>query len=68
MLIDGEWVGSADVIEVRNPLDGRLVDTVPRGTVADVDRAIGAAERAAGQGWPTHARYDVLIQRLGLRR
>ncbi|MCX6544607.1 MAG: aldehyde dehydrogenase family protein [Acidobacteria bacterium] len=62
MLIDGEWVGRDEVIEVRNPFDGQMVDTVPRGTVADVDRAIAAADRAAGVPWPTHARYDVLMR------
>jgi len=62
MLIDGEWVGRDAVIEVRNPFDDRLVDTVPRGTVADVDRAIAAADRAAGVPWPAHARYDVLMR------
>jgi glyceraldehyde-3-phosphate dehydrogenase (NADP+) len=62
MLIDGEWVGRDDVIEVRNPFDHRLVDTVPRGTTADVECAIAAADRAAGVPWPTHARYEVLMR------
>lgn len=62
MLIDGQWVRRDEVIDVRNPLDGRLVDTVPRGTVADVEAAIGAAERALSVPWPTHARYDVLMR------
>ena len=62
MLIDGEWVGRDEVIEVRNPFDGRFVDTVPRGSASDVDRAIAAAERALDVAWPTHARYDVLTR------
>jgi glyceraldehyde-3-phosphate dehydrogenase (NADP+) len=62
MLIDGRWVPRAEVIEVRNPFDGRLVDTVPRGTPSDVEAAIAAAAQAAEQVWPSHARYDVLMR------
>jgi len=62
MLIDGEWLASDDRVEVRNPFDGRLVDTVPRGTPADIDRAIAAAQRALDRPWPAHERYDVLTR------
>ena len=62
MLIDGAWVARDAVIEVRNPFDGRLVDTVPRATRADVDAAIGAAARAMEASWPAHARYDTLMR------
>ena len=60
MLIDGEWVGRDETIDVVNPLDGTRVDTVPRGRAGDIAAAVTAAARAAGQPWPTHARYDVL--------
>jgi glyceraldehyde-3-phosphate dehydrogenase (NADP+) len=62
MLIGGDWVTRPDVIDVRNPFDGRLVDTVPRGTTADIEAAITAAARALDTAWPTHARYDVLMR------
>jgi glyceraldehyde-3-phosphate dehydrogenase (NADP+) len=62
MLIDGAWIGRDVLIDVRNPFDGRLVDTVPRGSPADITDAVRAAERAAGQPWPAHARYDVLMR------
>lgn len=62
MLIDGRWVARADVIDVRNPLDGQLVDTVPRASAVDVDAAIAAAERALSVPWPAHERYDVLMR------
>jgi len=62
MLIDGQWVTSTEVIDVRNPFDGRLVDTVPMGTTADVEAAVASAARAAHRPWPTHARYDVLMR------
>lgn len=61
MLIDGAWVERDDVIDVRNPFDDRLVDTVPRGTTSDIDSAIAAAVRALDTPWPGHARYDVLM-------
>ena len=62
LLIDGQWIARAQVIEVRNPFDGRLVDTVPHGSRADIDAALASAERALGTPWPAHARYDVLMQ------
>jgi len=62
MLIDGEWCGRGEAIEVRNPFDGRLVDTVPRGRAGDIDAAVTAAARAAGEPWPAHARCDVLMR------
>jgi glyceraldehyde-3-phosphate dehydrogenase (NADP+) len=65
MLIDGQWIARDEVIEVRNPYDGRLVDTVPRGRPADIDAAITAAARAAGEPWPLHARCEVLSRAAG---
>jgi glyceraldehyde-3-phosphate dehydrogenase (NADP+) len=62
MLIDAEWRTRDERIDVCNPFDGRLVDTVPRGTAADVTDAVGAAARSAGRPWPAHARYDVLTR------
>ena len=62
MLIDGGWVARDEVIDVRNPFDHRLVDTVPRGTPADIASAVAAAARALDAPWPLHARYDVLTR------
>jgi glyceraldehyde-3-phosphate dehydrogenase (NADP+) len=62
MLIDGEWRPRDEVIEVRNPFDGRLVDTVPRGRAGDISAAVTAAAQAAERPWPTHARYDLLMR------
>lgn len=49
MLISGNWIESSDqkTIEVTNPYDGSLLDTVPSATKEDVDRAI--ADAAAAQ-------------------
>jgi len=48
MLIGGELVDSVsgETYDVKNPATGELVDKVPKGTVKDVEQAIGAAENA----------------------
>ncbi len=49
MLIDGEWVGSADgqFISVENPSRrGTIVGEVPRARAEDVDRAVKVASKA----------------------
>ena len=64
MLLDGEWVDRPEKIEVRNPQDGSLVDTVPLASCADMEAAIVAAEagfRRARQT-PVHLRINVLQQ------
>jgi len=43
MLIDGQWVGASETLPVHDPYTGEVVDTVPRGTAADVERAVAAA-------------------------
>jgi glyceraldehyde-3-phosphate dehydrogenase (NADP+) len=45
MLLAGEWVDRAHVINVRDPFDNALVDSVPRATPADVEVALAAAVR-----------------------
>jgi betaine-aldehyde dehydrogenase len=48
MLIDGQPADAHDgrVIDVENPANRRRIAQVPRGSEADVDRAVGAAARA----------------------
>ena len=62
MLLDRQWVDRPQQIEVRNPQDNSLVDTVPRATAADMETAIAAAvagfERA--RAMPVHQRMDIL--------
>ena len=64
MWINGEFVtGSAEgAIEVLNPYTEGVLDTVPAGTPADVERAVGAAQTAyAGWRWiPAVERADLL--------
>ncbi|HEY7650662.1 MAG TPA: aldehyde dehydrogenase family protein [Methylomirabilota bacterium] len=47
MYIAGEWVDKPQRIEVRNPYDNSVIDTVPRGDRGDVERALQSAERGA---------------------
>jgi glyceraldehyde-3-phosphate dehydrogenase (NADP+) len=62
MFIRGEWKDKSDKIEVRNPYDGSLVDTVPRGDASDVEEALqGAAEGAAiMRAMSAHERSSIL--------
>ena len=46
--VGGEWVDAVDggTMEVLNPATGETIARVPRGTAADVERAVEAARRA----------------------
>src|SRR5919201_1277876 len=46
--VGGEWVDAVDggTMEVLNPATGETIAEVPRGSQADVDRAVAAAKRA----------------------
>jgi 1-pyrroline dehydrogenase len=46
--VGGEWVDAAEgeTMEVLNPATGETIAEVPRGSQADVDRAVAAAKRA----------------------
>lgn len=45
MLLNGEWVGRNERIEVRDPFDNSVIDTVPAATARDVESALEAADR-----------------------
>ena len=47
MYINGQWIDKAETILVFNPFDQSLLDTVPRGTAADVELAVTSAVRGA---------------------
>lgn len=74
MFLDGRWQPAAGdgVIEVVDPADEQVIATVPAGTAADVDAAVGAA-RAAFPGWAATppaeraARVGVLSDALAAR-
>ena len=52
MFINGEWADaqSGDTYEVINPANGAVVDSVPKGGVADVEAAVTSAKNAFA-GW-----------------
>ncbi len=62
MLIGGEWVEKKKKIDVLNPYDNSLVDTVPYGTVDDIDKAIEIAQKGyeINRNLPSHKRISIL--------
>ena len=70
MYVGGEWIdaGSGDYFESDNPYLGEPWALIPRGSAADVDRAVRAAHTAFTAGdWPrlTASRRGALLRRLG---
>lgn len=64
MLLAGDWVERNAVIEVTDPDDGAVIDTVPEATTADMERALAAAEHGAvvARELPTHQRMAILYE------
>ncbi len=62
MLIGGQWIEKKETIDVLNPFDGSLVDTVPKGDAEDVQLAILAAEKGyrINRDLPVHQRISIL--------
>jgi glyceraldehyde-3-phosphate dehydrogenase (NADP+) len=62
MFIGGQWVDRDDKIEVLNPFDGSVLDTVPRASNEDVDTALATAVRGAEimAKIPAYERYQIL--------
>ena len=61
-LIGGEWRGSDDVMEVRFPYDGSLVDAVSMASAADMNDAMEAAVKGfeVTRVLPSHKRSEIL--------
>ncbi len=62
MHIGGNWEDRDEKIEVLNPFDGSVVDTVPKASAEDVDRAVATAVRGAEimAAMPAFERYQIL--------
>ena len=62
MLIGGAWVDRPEKINVDNPYDGSVIDTVPAASAADIDAAIGSAAEGFEviKRLPTHERISIL--------
>lgn len=75
LFIDGEWNDAADgrTIDVLNPSNGKVIGTVAHASTADLDRALGAADRGfahwrdrtpAQRATIMHAAADLLRERV----
>lgn len=64
MLLNGEWLDRDRTMEVRDPQDGSLIDTVPMASAGDmlaaIDAAVAGAQRA--RCLPAHQRMAILNQ------
>ena len=70
MYLAGEWVDRDEKIDVVNPFNGQVFDTVPRGSVEDVQTAIASAARGARvmAAMSGYQRYEILTRAVGLMR
>jgi glyceraldehyde-3-phosphate dehydrogenase (NADP+) len=66
MLIAGNWVNSSnrETIAVLNPYDNSVIDSVPRATAGDIDRALHFAQEGARRmrAIPGYERYQMLLK------
>ena len=70
MYLAGQWVDRDEKIDVVNPFNGEVFDTVPRGSVEDVQTAIASAARGARvmAAMSGYQRYEILTRAVGLMR
>ena len=68
MYIAGEWIDTEDKIEVINPYNGEVVDTVPKATPPEVEKALASAARGAQvmAELPAYQRFTILMKAAGL--
>jgi len=63
LLIDGDWVETADELAVRNPYSGEVLAVVSQAGETEVERALAAAQRAfCERKMPAHERGGLLRQ------
>jgi glyceraldehyde-3-phosphate dehydrogenase (NADP+) len=62
MYVAGQWIDKAKKIDVLNPYDNSVIDTVPHAEAADVDRALESAARGASvmARLPGYERWKIL--------
>ena len=70
MYLAGEWVDRDQKIEVLNPFNGQVFDTVPSAGIEDVVDAIASAVRGAKvmASMSGHQRYEILMRAVGLMK
>jgi len=68
MYIAGEWTDTEAKIEVLNPYNGEVVDTVPNAAPQEVEKAIESASRGAQimAELPAYQRFTILMKAAGL--
>ena len=64
MLLAGQWVDRDKRIDVRDPFDDTLIDTVPAATLEDVETALAAADAARGvaRSMSAYERSQILLK------
>jgi len=64
MLLGHEWVDRSDTIDVRDPFDNSVIDTVPSANAEDVQTALTAAyaARETARKMTTYERSQVLLK------
>lgn len=62
MFLAGDWVGSDRIIEVRDPQDNSLIDTVPAASAEDMMKCINKAKDGAkiAASMPVHERMRIV--------
>ena len=62
MFFDGQWQDKSQTIDVANPFDGSVIDTIPRGDATDADRALATLADGAKlmKAMPAHDRSQIL--------
>lgn len=70
LYLKGAWRGGDESIEVINPFDGQIVDTVPRATAQDVEEAIESAQKGAEdmKSLTGYERFEILSRATALIR
>lgn len=70
MFVAGQWVDTSGRIEVKNPFDGSIVDTVPKAGPAEVEAALAGAVKGAAEMRATtgYQRYEILNRASRLMR
>ena len=70
LYFNGAWRGRDESIEVINPFDGQIVETVPRATAQDVEEAIESTKRGAEEmkSLSGYERFEILNRATALLR
>jgi glyceraldehyde-3-phosphate dehydrogenase (NADP+) len=70
MFLSGEWQDRSEKISVKNPFNGAQIDTVPKGSVADVGKALSTlvAGAATMRNMTAYDRSQILRKAASLMR